>query len=84
MVTGSRSAETPLLHRWEGSVEWALGDVFEDVLFVVRQRVSGLAVGQFFADFVCCFPLSWNVVLAVRRLQYIASCSEVVISDEVR
>ena len=73
-----------MLHRWEGSVEWTLGDVFEDVLLVVWQGISGLAVRQFFADFVCCFLLSWYMVFAVMRLQYIASLCILTILDEVR
>ena len=72
-----------MLHRWEGSVELTFGDVAEDDLLVEWQRLSGLAVRQLFADFVCCFPLSWYMVFAVRRLQYIASLCVLTILDVV-
>ena len=72
-----------MLRRWEGSVERTLGDVAEDELLVAWQRLSGLAVRQLFADLVCCFPLSWYKVFAVRRLEYIASRGVLTILDEV-
>ena len=83
MVTGGRSAETPLLLQGEGPVEWHAGDVAENELLVAWQRLPGLAVRQSFADFVSCFPLGWYVVLAVRRLQYIRFLCVVAQNKEV-
>ena len=70
-------------HRGEGSVERIAGDVAEDELLVEWQRLPGLAVRQLFTDLACCFPLSWYMVFAVRRLQYIASRGVLTILDEV-
>ena len=72
-----------MLHHREGSVELTLGDVAEYDLFVEWQRLSGLAVRQLFPDLVCCFPLSWYMVFAVRRCQYIAARGQLTILDVV-